>query len=111
MERRLPVCIQHWCEARRGARCCHTDRWVQVTHFKLLCSDELTLTANDPNAMQAVLNCLGLCTQRKHLVINTANSEAVKRKEKSTPAQRPRALRKGYLTSKLESVSPKGPQT
>eukprot|EP00983_Pelagomonas_calceolata_P056812 1144784-Pelagomonas_calceolata.AAC.1 len=26
----------------------------------------------------------------------------IKEKEKSTPAKRPRALRKGYLTSKLE---------
>eukprot|EP00983_Pelagomonas_calceolata_P033840 1060312-Pelagomonas_calceolata.AAC.1 len=34
-----------------------------------------------------------------------------KRKEKSTLAKRPRALREGSLTSKLERVSPKGPQT
>eukprot|EP00983_Pelagomonas_calceolata_P101842 1158743-Pelagomonas_calceolata.AAC.38 len=34
-----------------------------------------------------------------------------KEKEKTTLANRPRALRKGFLTSKLESVSPKGPQT
>eukprot|EP00983_Pelagomonas_calceolata_P080600 1155216-Pelagomonas_calceolata.AAC.1 len=33
-----------------------------------------------------------------------------KEKEKSTPAKRPRALRKGSLTSKPERVSPKGPQ-
>eukprot|EP00983_Pelagomonas_calceolata_P058519 1145525-Pelagomonas_calceolata.AAC.2 len=32
------------------------------------------------------------------------------KKRKSTPAKRPRALRKGSLTSKLEKVSPKGPQ-
>eukprot|EP00983_Pelagomonas_calceolata_P005717 187966-Pelagomonas_calceolata.AAC.1 len=32
-------------------------------------------------------------------------------KEKSMPAKTPRALRKGFLTSKLERVSPKGPQT
>eukprot|EP00983_Pelagomonas_calceolata_P073720 1152252-Pelagomonas_calceolata.AAC.3 len=32
-------------------------------------------------------------------------------KEKSTPAKRFRALRKGSLTSKLARVSPKGPQT
>eukprot|EP00983_Pelagomonas_calceolata_P004424 143952-Pelagomonas_calceolata.AAC.1 len=32
------------------------------------------------------------------------------RKEKSTPAKSPRALRKGSLASKLERVSPKGPQ-
>eukprot|EP00983_Pelagomonas_calceolata_P074800 1152702-Pelagomonas_calceolata.AAC.1 len=32
------------------------------------------------------------------------------KKEKSTPAKRPRALRKGSLASKLERVSPKGPQ-
>eukprot|EP00983_Pelagomonas_calceolata_P122774 1160938-Pelagomonas_calceolata.AAC.15 len=34
----------------------------------------------------------------------------VKRKEKSTLAKRPRALRKGSLTSKLERVSPEGTQ-
>eukprot|EP00983_Pelagomonas_calceolata_P069303 1150319-Pelagomonas_calceolata.AAC.6 len=33
-----------------------------------------------------------------------------KRKGNSTLAKRPRALRKGSLTSKLERVSPKGPQ-
>eukprot|EP00983_Pelagomonas_calceolata_P041849 1138229-Pelagomonas_calceolata.AAC.8 len=33
-----------------------------------------------------------------------------KRKEKSAPAKRPRALRTGSLTSKIERVSPKGPQ-
>eukprot|EP00983_Pelagomonas_calceolata_P065521 1148614-Pelagomonas_calceolata.AAC.4 len=33
-----------------------------------------------------------------------------KEKEKYTPAKRPHALRKGSLTSKLERVSPKGPQ-
>eukprot|EP00983_Pelagomonas_calceolata_P086212 1156718-Pelagomonas_calceolata.AAC.5 len=32
------------------------------------------------------------------------------RKEKSTPVNRPRALRKGSLTSKLARVSPKGPE-
>eukprot|EP00983_Pelagomonas_calceolata_P038367 1136786-Pelagomonas_calceolata.AAC.4 len=33
------------------------------------------------------------------------------RKEKTTPAKRPRALRRGSLTSKLGRVSRKGPQT
>eukprot|EP00983_Pelagomonas_calceolata_P124823 1161146-Pelagomonas_calceolata.AAC.7 len=33
-----------------------------------------------------------------------------KRNGKSTPAKRPRALRKGSLTNKLERVLPKGPQ-
>eukprot|EP00983_Pelagomonas_calceolata_P022242 699201-Pelagomonas_calceolata.AAC.1 len=33
------------------------------------------------------------------------------KKKKSGPAKRPRALRKGSLTSKLAKVSPKGPQT
>eukprot|EP00983_Pelagomonas_calceolata_P117011 1160375-Pelagomonas_calceolata.AAC.2 len=43
----------------------------------------------------------------------TANGcrACMKRKEKSAPAKRPRALRKSSLTSKLARVSPKGPPT
>eukprot|EP00983_Pelagomonas_calceolata_P086178 1156712-Pelagomonas_calceolata.AAC.5 len=38
-------------------------------------------------------------------------SGARKKKEKYMLAKRPRALRKGFLTSKLARVSPKGPPT
>eukprot|EP00983_Pelagomonas_calceolata_P041759 1138199-Pelagomonas_calceolata.AAC.2 len=37
--------------------------------------------------------------------------EKKRKKGKSTLAKRPRALRKGSLTSKLARISPKGPQT
>eukprot|EP00983_Pelagomonas_calceolata_P001213 41706-Pelagomonas_calceolata.AAC.1 len=48
---------------------------VHVTH--LLYAGDLTLTANDPNAMQTMLNHLGHYARRKHLLINTAKSEVV----------------------------------
>ena len=48
---------------------------VHVTH--LLYADDLTLTANDPNAMQTMLNRLDCYARRKHLIINTAKSDVV----------------------------------
>eukprot|EP00983_Pelagomonas_calceolata_P032604 1022023-Pelagomonas_calceolata.AAC.3 len=41
--------------------------------------------------------------QHTDLCKNNSGGKKEKRKEKSTPAKRPRALRKGSLTSKLES--------
>eukprot|EP00983_Pelagomonas_calceolata_P020936 657886-Pelagomonas_calceolata.AAC.1 len=46
-----------------------------VTH--MLYTDDLTLMANDPVALQAMLKRLHVYAQRKHLVINTAKSEVV----------------------------------
>jgi hypothetical protein len=46
-----------------------------VTH--MLYADDLTLLANDPHALQAMLNRLHAYAQRKHLIINTAKSEVV----------------------------------
>eukprot|EP00983_Pelagomonas_calceolata_P031154 977788-Pelagomonas_calceolata.AAC.1 len=46
-----------------------------VTH--MLCADDLTLMANNPVALQVMLNRLHVYAQRKHLVVNTAKSEAV----------------------------------
>eukprot|EP00983_Pelagomonas_calceolata_P012505 401255-Pelagomonas_calceolata.AAC.1 len=53
------------------------------------------------------------CTDDDGLMsISNFHSNMLKeKKEKTTPAKRPCALRKGSLTSKLEKVSPKGPQT
>eukprot|EP00983_Pelagomonas_calceolata_P079910 1154905-Pelagomonas_calceolata.AAC.3 len=48
---------------------------VYVTH--VLYADDLTLTANDHNAMQTMLNRLDLYARRKHLLINRAKSEVV----------------------------------
>lgn len=48
---------------------------VHVTH--LLYADDLTLTANDPNAMQTMLNRLDRYARRKHLLIKTAKPEVV----------------------------------
>eukprot|EP00983_Pelagomonas_calceolata_P001743 58023-Pelagomonas_calceolata.AAC.1 len=48
---------------------------VHVTH--LLNAYDLILTANDPNALQTMLNRLDLYARRKHLVINTVKSEVV----------------------------------
>eukprot|EP00983_Pelagomonas_calceolata_P065012 1148403-Pelagomonas_calceolata.AAC.2 len=48
---------------------------VHVTH--LLYADSLTLTANDPIAMQTMLNHLDRYARRKHLAIDTAKSEVV----------------------------------
>eukprot|EP00983_Pelagomonas_calceolata_P072259 1151637-Pelagomonas_calceolata.AAC.2 len=39
---------------------------LHVTH--LLYANDLTLTANDPNAMQTMLDCLDRYAQRKHLL-------------------------------------------
>ena len=47
----------------------------RVTH--MLYADDLTLMANDPNALQAMLNRLHAYAKRKHLTINTAKSEVV----------------------------------
>ena len=46
-----------------------------VTH--MLYADDLTLTANDHNALQKMLDRLHVYAQRKHLIINTAKSEVV----------------------------------
>ena len=46
-----------------------------VTH--MLYADDLTLTANDHNALQKMLDRLHMYAQRKHLIINTAKSEVV----------------------------------
>ena len=46
-----------------------------VTH--ILYADDLTLMANDPDALQTMLRRLNWYAQRKHLIINTAKSEVV----------------------------------
>eukprot|EP00983_Pelagomonas_calceolata_P072718 1151837-Pelagomonas_calceolata.AAC.4 len=46
-----------------------------VTH--MLYADDLALTANDPNALQTMLNRLDFYAWKKHLTINTAKSEVV----------------------------------
>eukprot|EP00983_Pelagomonas_calceolata_P055256 1144068-Pelagomonas_calceolata.AAC.1 len=46
-----------------------------VTH--MLYADDLPLMANDPVALQTMLNCLHAHAQRKHLIINSAKSEVV----------------------------------
>ena len=46
-----------------------------VTH--MLYADELTLTANDNDALQKMLDHMHVYAQRKHLIINTAKSEVV----------------------------------
>ena len=40
-------------------------------------ADDLTLMANDPDAMLTMLNYLHWYAQGKHLIINTAKSEVV----------------------------------
>eukprot|EP00983_Pelagomonas_calceolata_P005056 164771-Pelagomonas_calceolata.AAC.1 len=51
---------------------------------------------------------------REYLEMNaqkkSLSTKLASRKKKSMPAKRPRALKKGSLASKLERVSPKGPQ-
>ena len=51
-----------------------TDEF-RVTH--MLYADDLTLIANDPDALQVMLHRLYAYAQRKHLIINTAKSEVV----------------------------------
>eukprot|EP00983_Pelagomonas_calceolata_P120487 1160713-Pelagomonas_calceolata.AAC.2 len=46
-----------------------------ATH--VLDADDLTLMANDPVALQTMLNCLHAYAQRKRLIINTAKFEVV----------------------------------
>ena len=55
---------------------------VQAVQHLLQCvvvigCDGLTLTANDHNALQKMLDRLHVYAQRKHLIINTAKSEVV----------------------------------
>jgi len=48
---------------------------MRVSH--LLYANDLTLCANNPGAMQTMLNRLAAYAQQKHLVVNTAKSEVV----------------------------------
>jgi len=55
-----------------------TSLALSASSNHLLYADDLTLMANDPDAMLTMLNCLHwYYAQRKHLIINTAKSEVV----------------------------------
>eukprot|EP00983_Pelagomonas_calceolata_P096697 1158160-Pelagomonas_calceolata.AAC.4 len=56
------------------------------------------------------LNAKWFASEAKSLLQQPRGQTSWEKKEKSTPAKRPRALRKGSLTSKLERVSPEGHQ-
>eukprot|EP00983_Pelagomonas_calceolata_P087114 1156888-Pelagomonas_calceolata.AAC.12 len=44
---------------------------------QVLYADDMTMTADDPHALQTMLNRSNLCARKQHLFINTAKSEVV----------------------------------